>query len=276
MTQEELIIALENLEGEEHQETLAVVAALLAIAESLKISIAETIELWVGKYGVDGKLSRRAMAKSLTKTELRDFNRKYDYHYKRLNRGSALKLALTSLTFNSFTKSRVLFEKLGIDVGKLEQKTFGKLFGKPLRFGFEDLKKRNWGADDSNYDARLRSHFEKYNFFVNKTVSRAFYRNSDVSDIIDEINKRTDSLGKAVKRLMLTEAVAFSSFARKSIFEQLGIKYYMFYAMADERTCPECGELHGTKFPVSAYSIGITASPIHGHCRCFEVPIIED
>ena len=59
------------------------------------------------------------------------------------------------------------------------------------------------------------------------------------------------------------------------IFKKLGINRYGFYSRVDERRCEYCGSLHGKTFPITAYEVGVTASPIHPRCRCWEVPITD-
>lgn len=276
MNQNKLTLELEQLEEEEHNHAIEIFTLLLIIVDEMGIEVENLISLWSAKYGIDGVLTQRHLRKSFTKSELKEFNRKYSRKYKRLSRASALKIAITYIAFKAYQKSSSLFKKLGIDIGDFEKNAFDKLFDQKFKFGIDDVLNRTWGADDSFYDYRLRAHFEKYAFNANKIVQRAIYRETPINDVLPDVMKRTDSLNKALKRLLLSEAVAFSSGIRKGIFNDLGIKYYIFYAKLDERTCDECGALHGTKFPISAFEIGVTASPIHGHCRCFEVPYIEE
>ena len=82
-------------------------------------------------------------------------------------------------------------------------------------------------------------------------------------------------MNSILNKLALTESTAVGSIARREIFKELGIKKYQFFTKPDERRCETCGAMHGLIFPISAYEIGVTASPLHPHCRCWEVPITD-
>ena len=87
------------------------------------------------------------------------------------------------------------------------------------------------------------------------------------------LDKRFKSMESIIKTLGLSESTAVGSIARQRIFRELGITKYQFYTKADERTCETCGAMHGLIFPMSAYEVGVTASPVHPRCRCWEVPL---
>jgi SPP1 gp7 family putative phage head morphogenesis protein len=111
--------------------------------------------------------------------------------------------------------------------------------------------------------------------YLGTDLKRSMLRRDSIDEVIEQLNKRFMSFERILKRLGLTESTAVGSLARKEIFKELGIKKYRFYAREDERTCEHCGSLHGLTFPMTAYEVGVTASPIHAHCRCWEVPIVE-
>ena len=97
----------------------------------------------------------------------------------------------------------------------------------------------------------------------------------DVTAVLNLLDKRFDSIESIIQTLGLTESTAVGSLARRKIFAELGIAKYRFYTRPDERRCETCGSMHGLIFPISAYEVGVTASPIHPRCRCWEVPIMD-
>ena len=100
-------------------------------------------------------------------------------------------------------------------------------------------------------------------------------RRDNIDDVLDMIDGRFTTMERVLKALGITETTAVGSVARKEIFKELGIQKYRFYTQADERTCEVCGAMHGLVFPMSSYEPGVTASPMHPRCRCFEIPIAD-
>ena len=132
-----------------------------------------------------------------------------------------------------------------------------------------------WGADEAMWLERLEDDVELWYHNVSKDIKQSLLKRDSIDDVLDDLDKRFTSIEKVLKRLALTESTAMGSLARRKIFKELGIKKYRFYAREDERTCEHCGALHGLVFPMTAYEVGVTASPIHAHCRCWEIPIVD-
>ena len=96
-----------------------------------------------------------------------------------------------------------------------------------------------------------------------------------IDDVIKQLDKRFNSIEKVLDTLVLSESTAIGSMARRLAFRELGINKYQFFTRADERTCEVCGGMHGLTFPISAFEVGVTASPLHPRCRCWEIPIMD-
>jgi SPP1 gp7 family putative phage head morphogenesis protein len=106
-------------------------------------------------------------------------------------------------------------------------------------------------------------------------IKQSFLKRKSIDDVLLKLDKRFTSMEYVLTTLGLSESTAVGSMARQMIFQQLGISKYQFYTKADERTCETCGSMHGLIFPISAYEVGVTASPLHPRCRCWEVPIVD-
>jgi SPP1 gp7 family putative phage head morphogenesis protein len=96
-----------------------------------------------------------------------------------------------------------------------------------------------------------------------------------LEDVFDELEKVMKSFASKEEALAITESTTINSLARKEVMKALGARRYRFYAREDERTCEHCGSLHGLVFPIAQFEVGVTASPVHPRCRCWEVPIID-
>ena len=144
-----------------------------------------------------------------------------------------------------------------------------------LDLDVEDILNTPWGVDDATWFNRLADDVELWNIYVANDLKRSFMRRDNVEDVIKQLNKRFTTMENIIQKLAMTESTAIGSLARREIFKELNIKKYRYYAREDERTCEECGSLHGLVFPISSYEVGVTASPIHPWCRCWEVPIRE-
>ena len=136
-----------------------------------------------------------------------------------------------------------------------------------------ETPKLNWGADDLTWLSRLADDVTMWEAYVANDIKRGILAKKNIDDILDTLNKRFLTMENVTKRLAITETTAAGSIARKAAFKELGITKYQYFAREDERTCEQCGALHGLIFPISAYEVGSTASPLHPSCRCHCVPI---
>ena len=139
----------------------------------------------------------------------------------------------------------------------------------------DDILDIPWGIDEATWFNRLADDVELWQVYVANDLKQSFLRQDNVEDVIARLNKRFTTMENVIQKLAMTESTAVGSLARREIFKELGISKYQYYAREDERTCETCGSLHGLIFPVSAYEIGVNASPMHPWCRCWEVPIME-
>jgi SPP1 gp7 family putative phage head morphogenesis protein len=243
----------EKVEQEEREITEAAVLVMLAILASTKNELEKELRNFYQKYGKDGVV---------TWQEARKWTNGKD-HRRRLT-------VLLAFLADSFDK---LHLKLNPEFDAFVTKVIAK------EFDFFDVELKDfdisWGIDESTWFKRLSDDVELWNVNVANDLKRSFMRQDKVEDVIERLNKRFMSMENVVQKLAMTESTATGSLARREIFKELGVKKYRYYAREDERTCDVCGSLHGLVFPVSAYEIGVNASPMHPWCRCWEVPIVE-
>jgi SPP1 gp7 family putative phage head morphogenesis protein len=247
---------LEQLESEERAITDEAIAIILLILMNLKTNIENELRKFYQEYGKDG---------IVTYTEARKWVDSED-HRKRL---FVLYLALN-----------VHFMNAKVDIESEYRKFLEKVILKESDFfnldlDVEKLLNKTWGNDDLNWLDRLQDDFEYYEAKLFKTVKDGFVRKMILEDVFDELEKVMKSFASKEEALAITESTTINSLARKEVMKAKGAKRYRFYAREDERTCEHCGSLHGLVFPIAQFEVGVTASPVHPRCRCWEVPIIE-
>ena len=250
---------LDQLEQEEHGLTEEAFAVLLLLLGLTKEAVATEVASFFHKYGTEGVVSYQAARKWVSDKD----------HTKRM-------FALFSYIGTTFDGSFVDFEHNFRNHLRTIVNSELEFFGiDPSLIDIDKILDMAWGVDKATWNDRLWQYYDKWTTVLSNDLKQSFLRRDKLVDVLEDINKRFVSMEKILWRLYVTETTAVGSLARKEIFKELGIKKYRFYAREDERTCELCGSLHGLIFPISAYEVGVTASPIHGHCRCWEVPIMD-
>lgn len=246
----------EQLEQEERVIIDESVAAILLILANTKSNLEKELRDFYYRYGQDGVV---------TYSEARKWVSEED-HRRRL---TAL-IALLSLEFNSAL----------LDIKKEFEKMLKLVIGKETGFfnveiDMDVILNMVWGADDLNWLKRLEDDVDLWQVYISNDWKRSMLQRKNLRAVLKQLDKRFNSISSIVQTLGLTESTAIGSLARRKIFAELGITRYQFYTKPDERRCETCGSMHGLIFPISAYEVGVTASPIHPRCRCWEVPIMD-
>lgn len=251
-TEEEFI----RLEQEEREITDEEIVAMLLLLASTKNSLEKELRDFYSKYGKDGVVTYAEARKWVSEKD----------HQRRLT----LLLALVGAAFTStLTHLEAHFRKFLTEVIGKESTFFG------VEVDVSKLLNRKWGIDDLYWLQRLEADVNLWKVYVGNDIKRAIHQGKSLDDVLKLLDKRFSSIDRALQSLGITESTAIGSLARQEIFKQLGIGKYRFYTKEDERRCEHCGAMHGLIFPISAYEVGVTASPIHPRCRCWEVPIME-
>ena len=245
-----------ELEQEERTLTDEAILAMILLLGIVKGNLENELRVFYQKYGKDGVV---------TYSEARKWVSEQD-HTKRLT-------ALTMYMNGEFEKVlpdvKDEFEKLLKGVIEKESGFFNKEVDE------EKILNKDWGNDESTWYERLEDDFILWALLITADWKRSMLQRKHLDDVLKQLDKRFKSIESVLTTLGLSESTAIGSLARQNIFRQLGISKYQFYTKADERTCETCGSMHGLVFPMSAYEVGVTASPVHPRCRCWEVPIME-
>lgn len=244
---------LEQLEQEEHEITEEALILMFATITSTKTELENELRSFYQKYGKDGVVTYAEARKWVSTTNKR----------KRLNVLSLFIAERFSLALDKLTQD---FDKMIVDVISKEAKSFG------IEIIPEDLN-LTWGYDNLNWQSRLANDVAKWTAQIRADIKQSILQRKHLDDILQDLNDRFESINRVLESLGISETTAVGSVARHEVFKELGIPSYKFYTRADERTCEICGAMHGLIFPMSAYEVGVTASPMHPRCRCWEVPL---
>ena len=253
-TEEELI----QLEQDERKLTDEAIALMLLILANAKSSLEKELRDFYQMYGADGVVTYAEARKWVGN----------DDHRRRLT--------VLMLYINEN------FSQLRQELTPKFKEMLKEVTSKEVNFFDADLENiadkpldEPWGTDDKTWLERLEDDIALWCAYILMDIKRAFHGRTHIDDVITRLNKRFKSMEYVLVTLGLSESTAVGSIARRMIFQQFGIGKYQFYTKADERTCEICGSMHGLIFPITAYEVGVTASPLHPRCRCWEVPIWE-
>ena len=243
-----------QLEQEERELTDEAIAVLFLILANLKGDLEKELRTFYQKYGTDGVI---------TYAEVRKWVSEQDH-----------RMRITALTAFLNGKFNSVHLKLKSEFEKMLKQVVDKEAGFfDVEVDSDEVLNTPWGVDETTWWKRLEDDIALWAAYILMDWRRCFLSGKHIDDVLKQLNKRFDSIESIIKTLGLTESTAIGSVARKKIFAKLGIKKYQFYTKPDERRCETCGAMHGLIFPISAYEVGSTASPMHPRCRCWEVPI---
>lgn len=251
-TEEEYI----KLEEEEYKITAEAILLMWLVINNTKGNLTNELRSFYQKYGKDGVVTYAEARKWIDEQN----------HQRRL---TALLLYLTGEFTLALEDIETHFRKFLTDIIGRESTFFG------IKVDVDKLLQKPWGVDELYWLQRLEADVNLWNATIAKDIKQALHRKITLEDLLTQVDKRFNSINYVLEKLGLSESTAVGSLARQDIFKELGISKYQFYSQPDERRCEQCGALHGTIFPISAYEVGVTASPIHPRCRCWEVPIFD-
>ena len=246
----------EQLESEERQLTEEAILTMFLILGVAKSTLEKELRDFYSKYGRDGVVTYAEARKWISEQN----------HQRRL---TALLLVITGAFAVALEDLEIEFRRFLIEVVAKET-TF---FGVPV--DVDKLLNRKWDYNDLYWLERLKGDVELWQNYIASDLKRALHRGDNLDGVLKQLDKRFNSMNSVLESLGLSESTALGSMAREQIFRELGVTKYQFFSRVDERRCEVCGSLHGQIFPISAYEVGVTASPVHRRCRCWEVPITD-
>lgn len=243
--------ALDELEQEEHELTEEMLVLALLLLVDFKSELEAEIRSFFLKYGKNGVVTYADARKYVSSSD----------HRRRL---SVLLVWLHNRMLKFRDEVNPKFESMLKSVIRKEADFFD--------VDVDDVDMR-WGADEADWWDRLRDDVIVWEAYLANEIKRGILTRSSVDKVLEQLDKRFTTIETVLRGLAVTETTAIGTIARREIFKELGIGKYQYYARDDERTCEVCGSMHGLIFPVTAYEPGVTASPLHPRCRCYEIPL---
>ena len=140
----------------------------------------------------------------------------------------------------------------------------------------ERILKKPWVSDGLNFSDRIWRDKDRLLSTLQGELTRGLIRGEPYSKIAQRIAGRMNVAMSAASRLVETEAAFFSSKGQLDAFRDLGVEQYEFVATLDSKTSETCREMDGKVLPLSEFKPGITAPPLHCHCRSTTCPYFDD
>lgn len=140
----------------------------------------------------------------------------------------------------------------------------------------EEVLQKPWASDGRNWSNRLWDNREKLTAELQGELTRVLLQGKSPAEAGKRIASKMGVGKSQALRLVNTECTYAQTLADKNSFQDMGVKKVQFLATLEAHTCEICGELDEKIFLVNEAAPGITAPPIHPHCRCTLVPYFED
>nr|DAR68663.1 MAG TPA: minor capsid protein [Caudoviricetes sp.] len=159
---------------------------------------------------------------------------------------------------------------------EVQKKTGFDSFARIPEADVERILKKPWVSDGLNFSDRIWRDKERLLSTLQGELTRGLIRGDPYAKIAQRIAGRMNVATSAASRLVETEAAFFSSKGQLDAFRDLGVEQYEFVATLDSKTSETCRAMDGKVLPLSEFKPGITAPPLHCHCRSTTCPYFDD
>lgn len=118
---------------------------------------------------------------------------------------------------------------------------------------------------------RLQRHGEDFAQQATRLVAQGITEGRPTSAMITDLSDALDIVKARAATIVRTESLRAYNSAADRYYSANSITQVMWYATADDRTCPFCAPRAGT-----IYNRGEVSVPLHPNCRCFLSPWSAD
>lgn len=153
---------------------------------------------------------------------------------------------------------------IGSNIRSLDKSVLEKIISKP------------WAIDGRNFSERIWQDKTKLINTVYQSLSKMCITGSSAETAVAEVAKAMKVSKSQARRLVMTEAAAFSNQARQESMSNLGVKEYEVLETLDSHTCGLCGTMDKKHYRMEDFEIGVTAPPFHPQCRGGTCPYFND
>jgi len=113
----------------------------------------------------------------------------------------------------------------------------------------------------------LRKHGEKFAESAAFTVAKGVAEGRPTDTMISDLRSRLGVVKSRAEAIVRTESLRAYNDASNSYYAAQGIDLVMYYATADDRTCPVCTPRAGEIYRRTEIKV-----PLHPRCRCYLAP----
>ena len=146
----------------------------------------------------------------------------------------------------------------------------GASFDEPNEKLFERLLGEQWKG--SNFSEAIWGDMNKLSLNLNDILTKGIQQGKTVTEMAVELNNKVGNSFNNAMRIVRTETMHTLNSSALQGYKDSGVKRVKIWAAEDERMCDQCGKYHDKDYDIDKAPI----LPIHAHCRCTYIPIIED
>lgn len=242
----------------------------------------EELLFWLMLFSVDGKLDWVEMRRNLTDSQLRRLKSYIGDEISdrvRIKRIDAINLILeTKLKeINDLYAEKMkdfsikLYEETYYQTTYDVQDEKKSYWVVPAVVTAEVLKQllKPWTADGINFVDRIDIKTNQLIETLKKEITQSIIRGESPNKIVVDLSKRFNINVNSAKNLINTESTRVVSQASHDAMKDDMVREYEYRAILDNRTSDICRSMNGRRFKITEFEIGVTAPPLHSHCRSF-------
>ena len=128
-----------------------------------------------------------------------------------------------------------------------------------------------WCADGKSWSDRVWTNTKMLQQELNDTLLDCVISGRKSGDLKQLLMERFNVSYNRADALVRTELAHIQTQAAQQRYKDYGIKQMEVFVDEDEKTCPTCAKMEGTKVNVNA----LMPVPFHPRCRCCMIPVIE-
>lgn len=242
----------------------------------------EELFYWLMLFSVDGKLDWIEMKQNLTDSQLRRLKRYIGDEIEdrvRIKRIDAINLILE-------TKLEEIDDIFSKKMKDFSEKVYKETYYRTL-YDVQDEKKeywvipalvtgeilskilKPWTSDGINFVDRISIKQDQLLEKLRQEITQSILRGESPDSLINKVSKQFNINTNSAKNLINTESTRVVSEASYNAMKVDDVKEYEYCAIIDTRTSDICRSMNGKRFKITEYEIGITAPPLHSHCRSY-------
>ena len=126
-----------------------------------------------------------------------------------------------------------------------------------------------WTADGINFVKRIEVKREQLLEKIRKEITQSILRGESPESVISKVSKQFGIQVNSAKNLINTESTRVVSEASHDAMKADVVREYEYCAILDHRTSDICKSMNGRRFKITEFEIGVTAPPLHSHCRSY-------